>query len=90
MLEGVCGGCVWRLCVEGLCGGCVWRVCVEGVCGGCVLEGVCGGCVWRVCVEGVCGGWAGVALVHRVLLLVSDSEGQAAREHRRGPLCHVH
>ena len=30
--HGVCGGCVWRVCVEGVCGGCVegvWRVCVE-------------------------------------------------------------
>ena len=54
---------MWRVCVEGVCGGCVWRVCVwrvyvEGVCGGCVcrvcVEGVCGGCVCRVCVESVC------------------------------------
>ena len=47
-MEGVCGGCVWRvMCVEGN----VWE---GNVCGGCVEGDVCGGCVWRVvCVEGV-------------------------------------
>ena len=47
--EGMCVGCVWRLC-----GDCVLRACVKGVCGGCVWR-LCGDCVLRACVEGVCG-----------------------------------
>ena len=29
-LEGVPGGCAWRVRLEGVSGGCVWRVCLEG------------------------------------------------------------
>ena len=41
-MEGVCGGCVWRMSVEGVCGECVWRVCeahmvyMWSTCGACV------------------------------------------------------
>jgi hypothetical protein len=70
-LEGVSGGCLWRVSLEGVSGGCLWRVSLEGVSGGRLwrvsLEGVSGGCLWRVSLEGVsvprlCRGVSGVAL----------------------------
>ena len=39
-LEGVRGGCEWRVCVEGVNGGCEWRVCEESRGGrlGCAID----------------------------------------------------
>ena len=38
---GVCGQCVWSVCVVSVCGQCVWSVCVVSVCGQCMFEQAC-------------------------------------------------